>query len=344
MQAVVTLSACPGEDMDRSPDTARRLRLAALVIGVFVVAFGLARLAADRAARRVDSRQRAGFAPVPDAEDSNLIAGAYAAVDPALVAALDSARYGGGLGQAAALAGLPPIGAYLPPSRIMFALPTMTPSATFTPTRTPTQTFTPVPTATPSLTASPPRVTVPATGSRTPTRTPPARTPTPSPTATIVVTPSMVPPPTFTPPVRSTGEALRLPSLRGPLNPGLLGLGLLPAGYGGYGCAPAGWPVDGVLTQYFHRWHPAIDLGIPLYTPVIATHSAQVIFAGWRTDGYGNLIILENGPFQTYYAHLSDFNVSEGQLVTRGTGDRLEREHGEQLRPAYPLRNSDRWG
>jgi murein DD-endopeptidase MepM/ murein hydrolase activator NlpD len=40
-----------------------------------------------------------------------------------------------------------------------------------------------------------------------------------------------------------------------------------------------------------------------------------VIFAGWSTVGYGNLVILQNGAFITYYAHLSDFNVVTGQQV-----------------------------
>ncbi|MCD4686489.1 MAG: M23 family metallopeptidase, partial [Anaerolineae bacterium] len=38
----------------------------------------------------------------------------------------------------------------------------------------------------------------------------------------------------------------------------------------------------------------------------------------WRTDGYGNLIILESGSFITYYAHLNDFAVVEGQVVSQG--------------------------
>ena len=45
----------------------------------------------------------------------------------------------------------------------------------------------------------------------------------------------------------------------------------------------------------------------------------KVIFAGWRTDGYGNLIILQSGMFITYYAHLTDFNVVAGQIVGRGS-------------------------
>ncbi len=80
---------------------------------------------------------------------------------------------------------------------------------------------------------------------------------------------------------------------------------------------------------------------IALNTPVVATHSGQVIFAGWRTDGYGNLIILQNGTFITYYAHLTDFNVVTGQIGRAGQRDRVERQHRQQHRPACPLRNSD---
>ncbi|MBN2470683.1 MAG: peptidoglycan DD-metalloendopeptidase family protein [Anaerolineae bacterium] len=89
--------------------------------------------------------------------------------------------------------------------------------------------------------------------------------------------------------------------------------------YAGEGCAPRGMPTGGVLTQYFHAWHSGVDYGIPVGTPVLATHSAQVIFAGWSTVGYGNLVILQNGSFITYYAHLSSFNVVEGQAVGAGS-------------------------
>ena len=60
-------------------------------------------------------------------------------------------------------------------------------------------------------------------------------------------------------------------------------------------CAPAGLPVSGVLTQRYHRWHIGVDLGVPLNTPVIATHSGTVIFAGWSDIGYGYLVILQSG-------------------------------------------------
>jgi murein DD-endopeptidase MepM/ murein hydrolase activator NlpD len=92
-----------------------------------------------------------------------------------------------------------------------------------------------------------------------------------------------------------------------------------PAAYGGDNCAPRGLPVDGILTQRYHPWHIGIDQGIPVGTPVIATHSGRVIFAGWSTVGYGNLVILQNGPFITYYAHLSEFNVVVNEIVGAGS-------------------------
>lgn len=83
------------------------------------------------------------------------------------------------------------------------------------------------------------------------------------------------------------------------------------------GCAPTGWPVIGILTQRFHQYHSGIDLGIPLNTPVQATHSGTVTFAGWSAIGYGYLVIVQSGPFITYYAHLNSFNVSSGQSIGR---------------------------
>lgn len=89
--------------------------------------------------------------------------------------------------------------------------------------------------------------------------------------------------------------------------------------FGGVGCAPRGLPVEGIFTQYFHRWHSGIDLGVSVGTPVVATHSGTVNFADWSTIGYGYLVIIENGQFITYYAHLERFNVVAGESVGRGS-------------------------
>jgi murein DD-endopeptidase MepM/ murein hydrolase activator NlpD len=84
-------------------------------------------------------------------------------------------------------------------------------------------------------------------------------------------------------------------------------------------CAPEGRPVEGILTQRFHPYHVGIDLGVDLGTPVLATHSGQVTFAGWSEIGYGYLVILQSGPYITYYAHNTSFNISEGQYVGKGS-------------------------
>jgi len=84
-------------------------------------------------------------------------------------------------------------------------------------------------------------------------------------------------------------------------------------------CAPDGNPVDGILTQRFHAYHGGIDIGIPLDTPVIATHSGVITYAAWSDVGYGYLVIVQNGRFITYYAHNNSFNVSEGAQVGKGS-------------------------
>ncbi len=152
------------------------------------------------------------------------------------------------------------------------------------------------------------------------------RLPPPTPTPAVSPLPTRVPLPTFTPaPTLEPPTPVGLPAPPGarPESQGALpepqGALPQPQGYNSGNCAPSGWPLAGVLTQYYQWYHRGIDIGVALNTPVVATHSGQVLFAGWRTDGYGNLIILQNGTFITYYAHLTDFNVVVGQIVGRGS-------------------------
>jgi len=84
-------------------------------------------------------------------------------------------------------------------------------------------------------------------------------------------------------------------------------------------CAPDGNPVDGLLTQRFHAYHSGIDIGIPLNTAVLATHSGVVTYADWSDVGYGYLVIVQNGRFITYYAHNTSFNVTEGAQIGKGS-------------------------
>lgn len=83
---------------------------------------------------------------------------------------------------------------------------------------------------------------------------------------------------------------------------------------------PSGRPVTGGrLTQEFHPGHTGIDIAVPTGTEVKSTMDGRVIHAGWNAQGYGNLVIVENGPYRTYYAHLSSIPVSAGDEVKAGT-------------------------
>jgi murein DD-endopeptidase MepM/ murein hydrolase activator NlpD len=88
---------------------------------------------------------------------------------------------------------------------------------------------------------------------------------------------------------------------------------------GGDNCAPSGNPVDGILTQNFHRYHSGIDIGVPFNTPVLATHSGIITYADWSDIGYGYLVIIQSGQYITYYAHNTSFNVTVGIAVGKGS-------------------------
>lgn len=82
--------------------------------------------------------------------------------------------------------------------------------------------------------------------------------------------------------------------------------------------SPNGAPLVGTLTQGCHEGHVALDFGVVSGTNVHSTMSGKVVYAGWNTEGYGNLVIIENGDYQTYYAHLSSIPVKVGQTVDEG--------------------------
>jgi murein DD-endopeptidase MepM/ murein hydrolase activator NlpD len=179
----------------------------------------------------------------------------------------------------AVLPSVQPVGVYLPQVSPVPQLPTITPS--------PTLTFTPSPTV--------PTSTMTVTPSRTPTITPTPTTPsTPTPFPTDM-------------PVDDIGIQALL-DLHWTPNPTLVP----------QNCAPRGFPVTGVLTQRFNTYHSGIDLGVEIGTPVRATQSGQVIYAGWSSIGYGWLVIIQNDHYITYYAHNSAFTVLQYQYIHTG--------------------------
>ena len=87
------------------------------------------------------------------------------------------------------------------------------------------------------------------------------------------------------------------------------------------------WPVEGrLMGSYGHRadpfsgegaYHKGVDISAPMGTPVRATADGTVVYASVFA-GYGRLVIVDHGNgMETYYAHLSKFDVVEGQDVRR---------------------------
>ncbi len=63
--------------------------------------------------------------------------------------------------------------------------------------------------------------------------------------------------------------------------------------------------------------HGAIDIAVR-YTPVYAPAAGKVIIAR-SLSGYGNYVMIDHGDgYYTGFGHLSSFNVSAGQTVSRG--------------------------
>lgn len=80
-----------------------------------------------------------------------------------------------------------------------------------------------------------------------------------------------------------------------------------------------GWPTSGVITQKFWTFHQGIDIGAPLGTPVTASDSGYVVFAGLDTTGFGKMILLDHGNgYTTLYGHLDRFAVGVGDSVKKG--------------------------
>jgi len=91
---------------------------------------------------------------------------------------------------------------------------------------------------------------------------------------------------------------------------------------------PSLWPVEGRLMSAFGgrtdpfsgegAIHTGVDLEAPMGTPVRVAGDGVVVRADWE-GGYGRLIIVDHGNgVQTYYGHLSRFDVLPGQEVRRG--------------------------
>jgi murein DD-endopeptidase MepM/ murein hydrolase activator NlpD len=82
------------------------------------------------------------------------------------------------------------------------------------------------------------------------------------------------------------------------------------------------WPANNHYlsgTDYLPIGHPGIDIAAGLGAPIYASDTGVIVFAGWSTRGYGNLVIVDHGNgWQTAYAHLSQISVNCGGAIYQG--------------------------
>lgn len=74
----------------------------------------------------------------------------------------------------------------------------------------------------------------------------------------------------------------------------------------------------GTWVRGFFAGHTGIDLAQSVGAPIYAANGGPVLFSGTSTWGYGIAVVLGHGPFSTLYGHMSQRNVSCGQVVSTG--------------------------
>lgn len=86
------------------------------------------------------------------------------------------------------------------------------------------------------------------------------------------------------------------------------------------------WPLSGTITSRFgyrrlringSNFHTGLDIDGVTGDPIVAAADGTVTFSGWY-GGYGNLVIIQAGNVEYYYAHASSLLVSEGERVRAG--------------------------
>jgi len=84
--------------------------------------------------------------------------------------------------------------------------------------------------------------------------------------------------------------------------------------------APIQAPVGDRFGPRGNGFHPGVDFPAPAGRSVRAAGSGRVVFAGWDSGGYGNLVVVEHPlGVRSMYAHLSRIGVRSGQSVVAGS-------------------------
>jgi murein DD-endopeptidase MepM/ murein hydrolase activator NlpD len=99
------------------------------------------------------------------------------------------------------------------------------------------------------------------------------------------------------------------------------------------------------------QFHPGLDLVAPWGTPVLSVKEGTVTHAGWK-GGYGKLVVISHpNGLVSYYGHLTEIFVKDGDTVTEGqligkvgaTGDVTAPHLHFELRQYGSARNPSRY-
>jgi murein DD-endopeptidase MepM/ murein hydrolase activator NlpD len=96
------------------------------------------------------------------------------------------------------------------------------------------------------------------------------------------------------------------------------------------------WPALNHYISGNDYWsgHLAIDIAAGMGAGIWAADGGVVVFAGWSTVGYGNMVMIDHGNgWQTVYAHLSQVVVGCGQSVNQGQSIGLAGSTGNSTGP-----------
>ena len=86
-----------------------------------------------------------------------------------------------------------------------------------------------------------------------------------------------------------------------------------------YLIAPLRWRIGDVFGPRANRFHTGLDYPAPAGTTVGAAGRGRVVFAGWDSGGYGNLVVIEHPRgVRSMYAHLTRIAVRQGSSVVAG--------------------------
>jgi murein DD-endopeptidase MepM/ murein hydrolase activator NlpD len=101
---------------------------------------------------------------------------------------------------------------------------------------------------------------------------------------------------------------------------------------------PQGRPLYGWITRGFSNGggkdlHNGVDIAVKEGTPVVATATGKVKFAGWDA-AFGNLIIIDHGNgYQTVYGHNQKMMVTQEENVYKGDVIALSGNTGRSSAP-----------